>query len=76
VENTGYTADGGAAAIGETLIENFNVGEDRLGTVRVLSFADLTISRDATHSTLSYNGDRLARLDGVLNLAASDVVGL
>ncbi|TAF55700.1 MAG: ExeM/NucH family extracellular endonuclease [Oscillatoriales cyanobacterium] len=61
---------------GETLIENFNVGEDRLGTVRVLSFTDLTIGGDGTQSTIAYNGELLARLSGVAGLTAADVVGL
>ena len=76
IVDTGNGQDRLERAIGETWIENFNVGEDRLGTVRVLSFSDLTITRDGTDSTIDYNGERLVRLSGVTGLTAADVVGL
>ncbi len=76
LENSASGQNRPGVAIGENLIENFNVGEDRLGTVRVLSFADLTINSDGTHSTIGYNGELLARLSGVASLTATDIVGL
>jgi predicted extracellular nuclease len=76
LENLASGQNRPGVAIGENLIENFNVGENRLGTVRVLSFADLTIGSDGTRSMIRYNGELLASLSGVTSLTAADIVGL
>jgi hypothetical protein len=47
---------------------------NQLGSVRPLSFVDLTIGGNGTDSTLSFNGELLATLNGVASLSAADFV--
>ncbi len=60
-------------ATGNT-IGGFNVGADQLGTVRPVSFAELAISNDGTNTTISFNSELLATLNGVASLSALDFV--
>jgi Ca2+-binding RTX toxin-like protein len=61
-------------ASGNNLINGFSIGGNQLGSVRPLSFSDLTIGGNGTDSTLSFNGELLATLNGVASLSAADFV--
>jgi Ca2+-binding RTX toxin-like protein len=59
---------------GSDTIIDFAIGTDKIGLASPLTFAGLTLGASGGSTTISFNGELLATVDGVASLSASDFV--